>query len=70
MKYPEYIMRYVRERLDLEPDDTSKDEEINMMTPTEVFTEWLEWQGIIGYSDTILQAVEDIFDIELQNINI
>ena len=67
MKYPEYIMRDVRRNMGLDFDDTSIDNEIETMTPTEIFERWLEWQGIIGYSHRILSAVEEIFDIELED---
>jgi len=65
MKYPEYIMRSVRQRFGLEPDDTSRDKDIDVMSPIEVFDEWLGWQGIIGYCGTILSVVEDIFGVEI-----
>jgi len=64
-KYPDYIVRDVRQNMGLEPDDTSRDSEILTMTPAEIFDRGLEWQGIIGYSHRILSAIEEIFDINL-----
>lgn len=61
----DYIIRDVRQNMGLEPEDTSRDSEILTMTPAEIFDRWLEWQGIIGYSHRILSAIEEIFDINL-----
>lgn len=65
MPYPDYILRDVRQNMGVEPDDESRDDEIRTMSPTEIFDKWLEWQGIIGYSHRILNAIEEIFDIDL-----
>lgn len=59
--YPDYIMRNVRQSLDLEPDDTSRDEEINEMDKEEVLEKFWQWEGIIGYTSKILSSVEDIY---------
>ena len=66
-KYPEYIMRKVRQNLSLEADDTSMDDVINNMDKTEVFNRVLVWEGIIGYCYTIQGFVEDIWGIELSD---
>ena len=60
-KYPDSIMRNVRETFGLEPDDTSLDKEINELDPMEVFERWLQWEGIIGYEYRIKEAVNNIF---------
>lgn len=65
-KYPPYIMRQLRESLDLEPEDTSKDHTINNMSPKTVFRKWLDYEGIIGYSNRIISLVEDIFGVSLE----
>lgn len=65
-KYNEVIMRNLRERLDLEPDDTSKDKKIMSMDKRKVFDEYLEWEGISGWTSTILSVIEDIFKVELE----
>lgn len=64
-KIPQCIIRDVRERLGYEPDDTSHDDEINVMSPREIFEAWLEWQGISGYSDRILKVIHGIFGVDL-----
>jgi len=64
-KYPDYIMQKVRQRLDLEPWDTSRDGEINNMTHDVVFGHCLVWEGIIGYEYPIMAWVEGIFGVTL-----
>lgn len=64
-RYPENIMKRCRQRLGLDEDDTSRDDEINLLSPKEAFEECLIWEGIIGYGDTILGWVEDIFEVKL-----
>lgn len=65
-RIPQWILSNIRERLGYESDDTSHDDEINDMTPREIFEEWLEWQGICGYSDRILKAIHVIFEVDLR----
>ena len=64
-RYPENIMQRCRERLGLEPDDTSRDSEINIYSPREAFDECCNWEGLICWGDTLLGWVEDCFGIEL-----
>lgn len=64
-KYPEYIMYYVRQRLGLEPYDTSKDDAINAMSESEIFAHVCDWNGLIGYSNTIMIWIKDIFRKDL-----
>lgn len=59
--YPDSIMRCVRQNLGYDPNDISADKEISIMTPHEVLNSWLEWNGIIGYTDDILHAVSSIY---------
>lgn len=65
MNYPENIMRKLRQRLDLEEDDTSRDKEINMYSPNEAFEEVLLWEGFIGYTEYIKMWIEDIYKVDL-----
>lgn len=60
-KYPDNIMRNVRQALGLEPDDTSEDVTINEMDRDAVFRLWLQWEGILGYGTKIKNAVDAIF---------
>lgn len=66
--FPEYIVKRLRERLGLDEDDASRDEEISLMTPNEVFEEILEWEGIIGYAGTIKMWISDIYGVDLDDI--
>lgn len=65
-KYPDHIMSIIRERLDLDSDDISRDNEINNMTANEVFENVLEYEGFSGYAYKIYSWIESIFGIDLQ----
>ena len=67
MKYPENIMRMVRESLDLEPDDTRRDGEIDLMTNREIFEAICNYEGLIGYADTIIGWINQIYGVDLRN---
>lgn len=64
-KFPENIMKRCRERLGLEPDDTSRDEEINHYSAREAFEECCNWEGLIGWSETLIDWIECCFEIDL-----
>ena len=65
-KYPDYIMCYVRQSLNLQPDDTSEDDAINAMDKSEVFSRVCDWNGLLGYGDTIRVWIKDIFGKDLK----
>lgn len=65
MKYDKYIYKIVRQWMGLDEDDKSRDNEINSLSPREVFEAILEWDGIIGYGDKILRWIEDCFNIKV-----
>lgn len=68
-RYPESIMKYLRQRIGLEEYDFSKDDELNKMSPNDVFANVVEWNGLIGgYADTIKQWVYHIYGIDLDEI--
>lgn len=69
MKYPENIMSMVRGNLDLELDDKSRDGEIEAMSKREVFNRVCEWEGFVGYSDTIIKWINQIYGIDLNKID-
>lgn len=64
--YPEYILRYLRQRHDMEEDDTSRDDEFQQLSPKEALEECLEWEGIFGYTSWILILIKDIYKIKLE----
>ena len=68
-KYPEYVMAILRQRLDLEADDTSRDTEINLYTPNEAFEELLAWEGFIGYASHVKMWINDIFGVDLNEVS-
>jgi hypothetical protein len=61
----DYIMEDLRERRDLDCMDESQDEEILKMDGWEFLNEWLNWQGIIGYTSDIIEVVGLAFGIDL-----
>ena len=67
--YPEHILRILRERNDLEEDDTSMDEEFQNMVPARVLRECLEWEGIRRYSSWLMARIYDIYGIHLDGFN-
>ena len=60
-KYPENIMRYVRQNLGVDEYDDSRDTEINGMTADEVFECVCNWNGLINYANTIKSWVNGIY---------
>ena len=62
---PDYIMEDLRERRDLDCMDESQDEEILKMDGWEFLNEWLNWQGIVGYTSDIIEVVGLAFGIDL-----
>lgn len=67
MKYPEYIMMCVRQNLGLDEIDVSRDMEIYSMSRKEIFNAVCTWNGLIGYGNTIVDWVKDIYQISLND---
>lgn len=59
------IMKDLRQRRGLEEDDTSEDDDILKMHSYEFFDEWIKWNGIYGYTNKIINAIEVAFGINL-----
>jgi len=69
-RYPEGIIRYLRQRKGLNVDDTHLDEHFQSMSPSHVFSEILEWNGLLGGWDfTIKGWIKDIYGIDLDAIS-
>ena len=64
---PENIMRDMRERRGLDATDTSEDQEILNMSKREFLDEWLDWEGIIGYTTQIMDMIYYAFGIDLES---
>lgn len=67
-KYDERTMRDLREFMDVEPDDTSKDAEIMSFGKREAFEMYCQYNGILGsWGSILLETVENIFGIDLDD---
>ena len=55
------IIDDLRENLGLERGDTSKDDNINSMSPNEIFERWCEWNGFINRSETFRRVIGSIY---------
>lgn len=65
--YPEYVLRYLRQRWGMKPDDTSRDDMFQSMEPKRVFGEVLIWNGLLGGWDRqIIGWIKDIFGVDLE----
>lgn len=42
------------------------DEEIDKKTNYELFDHYLNWNGIIGYSKTLIGVIEEIYGVKLE----
>ena len=67
--YPEYVIKAIRQRRDLEEDDTSEDKTINLYSPNEALSEILDWEGIIGYQHKIKSWIKDIYGLDLHAVS-
>lgn len=71
MKYPEYILQYLRQRWGLKKDDTSKDDIFHDMEPNAVFYEVLQWKGLLGGWDDIIKGwILDIYGVDLDSVEV
>ena len=61
------VMEALRQRKWLEEDDESKDEEILSMSGFSFVDEWLNWQGIIGWTADILSVIRMAYGIDFSD---
>lgn len=65
--YNKKVMEALRQRRGLEPRDASDDADIMSMAKQDVFNEYCQWKGLLGgYGYSLLNVVENIYDINLQ----
>jgi hypothetical protein len=64
--YSDNVMQAIRQNLELDPEDNSRDSEIFKMPRLEVLEKCLNWEGIVGYSGQIISYIEDIYGITLE----
>ena len=60
-QYSNYLMRSVRQNMGLDEDDTSRDDAIMEMDSYELLDRFLEYEGIIGYTQKIVNILKEIF---------
>jgi hypothetical protein len=64
---PMSVLKDMRERLGYDEDDSTPDEEILAMSGKEFLSEYLTWNGLIGYVDTIIEAIYMAYGISLED---
>ena len=63
---PIHMMDILRQRLDLEEGDSSKDDIIMKYSKTKIFSELCQWEGLIGgWDNQLLSWIETIWDVNL-----
>jgi hypothetical protein len=65
-KYPDYIMRQVRLNLGLDYTDTSEDAIIAGMGQKEILDRCLKWNGLVGYTESLIEVVSDVYGVSLE----
>lgn len=69
-KYNDTVMEAIRERMGLDVNDTSRDEEIMKMNKHDVFREYCLWNGLLGnWHSILLSVVENIYGLKLREEN-
>jgi len=63
---PECVMKEMRQRLGYDEDDTTPDEEILNMSGKDFLAEYLCWNGLIGFEDMILEAIDMAYGVSLE----
>lgn len=65
--YNKKVMEALRQHRGLESGDASQDSDIMSMAKQDVFNEYCQWEGLLeGYGYSLLNVVENIYDINLQ----
>ena len=64
---PKSVLRDMRERLGYDEDDDTSDEEILSMSGKEFLSEYINWNGLIGHADTIIEAIYMAYGISLED---
>lgn len=64
---PQSVMKDMRQRLGYEENETDPDEEILNMSGYEFLDEYLNWNGLIGYADMIVEAIYMAYGINLED---
>ena len=64
--YPEHIINRLKDKKDMEYEDKSKDAYVHNLPPIIVLKELLEWEGICGHTNMILELIKDIYKVQLK----
>lgn len=68
-RYPEYILRYLRMRCGMDEADTSRDDYFQSLDHNSVFSEVLQWKGLLGGWDVSIKGwILDIYGVDLDDI--
>lgn len=67
VEVPEHIMEIMRQRRYLDEYDESEDQEILEMSGKEFLDDLLGWEGLLGYTDYIIEIIEMAYGIDLEN---
>lgn len=67
MKNNGIVAQAIRQNLGLEADDKSQDGRIAAMSKREQLERFLEWNNLIGYAGVAINAVEEIYGIQLRD---
>lgn len=60
-------MEALRQYRGLEPGDASQDAKIMSMAKQDIFNDYCQWNGLLGgYGYSLLNVVENIYDMNLQ----
>lgn len=66
--YPEYILRKLRQRADLDSDNDSMDDRFNELSPSEAFAEVCAWEGLRGWDETVKGWIESIYGFDIDDM--
>ena len=69
IRIPSYIMENLRARRGLEYDDATEDDDILTMSGSEFLDELLSWEGLLGYTNAIMEYIELAFGVDLNNVD-
>lgn len=64
---PQSVMKDMRQRLGYEENETDPDEEILNMSGYEFLDEYLNWNGLIRFTDMIVEAIYMAYGINLED---
>jgi len=67
-KYPDYVLKMVRQYFGLEANDTSDDDEFNNQQPSEIFRIVTNWDGLINYDIKIKSWIEAIYGFDIDEV--